>query len=103
MPTSRELQDAIDALNDLLDVTWKKGLRAAKDVSDDLDSAHAAFALGAATGNVVAQLRTVAKSKWLRDVRNSALSERQAKALAAAESALAKALAPQATVSAEGQ
>ena len=103
MPTFRELIEAADTLSDLLDVTWKKGDRSGEVVSDDLDSANHIINLGGEKDGAVSLLRTVARSSWLRGVRNSALRERQAMLLAAAETALAKALEPQATVSAEGQ
>lgn len=103
MPKFRELIEAVDALSDLLDAVWEKGDRLGEVVSGDLESANHIINLGGDKDGAVALLRMVAKSKWLRGVRNSALSERQAKLLAAAETALAKALEPQATVSAEGQ
>lgn len=103
MPTFHELVDAADALSDLLDVTWKKGDRSGEVVSSDLESANHIINLGTDRDGAVSLLRTVARSSWLRGVRSSALSKRQAKVLAAAEAALAKALTPQATVSAEEQ
>lgn len=94
MPTFRKLIDAVDALSALLDVTWKKDDRSGKAASDDLDSADHIVGLGVDKDGAVALLRTVARSKWLRDVRSSTLNKRQARMLATAESALAKALEP---------
>lgn len=89
-----ELLNAIDALNALLKVTKKNGDRSGEAVSEDLGFAHRAIDFGADRDNAASLLRKVSKSKWLRDVRSSTLSKRQATKLAAVESALAKALAP---------